>query len=88
MQREREGCLEVATKNAQAKAAKIAAGAGVKLGRVLSIVEGSGDAPVAPLPRAYAMKAMAMAEDATPTASIEARPQDIKVEVSALYALE
>ena len=88
MQREREGCLEVATKNAQAKAAKIAAGAGVKLGRVLSIVEGSGDAPVAPLPRAYAMKAMAMAEEATPTASIEARPQDIKVEVSALYALE
>lgn len=88
MQREREGCLEVATKNALAKAQKIAAGAGVKLGRVRSIIEGGGEAPVSPMPRAFAMKAMAMAEDAAPTASVEARPIDIKVEVSAIYAIE
>ncbi len=88
MQKEREGCLEVATKNAQAKASKIAAGAGVKLGRVVSIDEGGGDAPVAPMPRAYAMKAMAMAEDAAPTASVEARPVDVRVVVSALYSID
>jgi hypothetical protein len=88
MQREREGCLEIATRNAEAKAQKIASGAGIKLGRVISISEGGSEAPVVAFPRAYAMKAAAMAEEAAPAASVEARPVDVRVVVSAVYGIE
>jgi len=90
MQREREECLERATQNAFAKATKIAAGAGVKLGRMESIVEGmGGGGPVTPMVGAFALRGgapMAAAEASGPT--VEARPVDVQVAVTANYAIE
>ncbi len=88
MQREREGCLERATRNAAAKAAKIAQGAGVALGRVRSIAEGAGEGGSMPVPfeRAYGVRAVA--SDGAAQASIEARPVDVSVEIVAVYEIE
>jgi uncharacterized protein YggE len=88
MQREREGCLERATRNAAAKAAKIAQGAGVALGRVRSISEGAGDSGNVPVPfeRAYGVRVAAA--DGAPQASIEARPVDVSVEIVAVYEID
>ena len=86
MQHEREGCLEVATRNAMAKAQKIATGAGVRLGRLISISEaGGGEPPSVRFTRAVAM-ADRMVDSAAPT--IEAKPEDVRVVVSAVYAIE
>lgn len=89
MQREREACLERATQNAFSKATKIAAGAGVKLGRTVSIVEGmGGGGVVTPMAEAYSLRSapMAAAEASGPT--VEARPVDVQLVVTANYAIE
>jgi hypothetical protein len=86
MQQEREGCLELATRNAYAKAQKIAQGAGVRLGKLISVSEGgAGEPPVMPFPRGVAMESM-MVKSVTPT--IESKPEDVRVAVSAVYAIE
>lgn len=86
MQQEREGCLEHATRNALAKAQKIAQGAGVKLGKLLALNEsGTVEPPVMPFARGVAMESM-MVKSAAPT--IEAKPEDLRVSVSAVYAIE
>jgi uncharacterized protein YggE len=87
MQRERESCLENATRNARAKAAMIAKGAGVKLGRVLSIREAGEDMPISPIPRGFAMT-RAVAEEASAAPSIEAKPLNVLVTVSVVFAIE
>lgn len=88
MQQEREGCLEQATRNAAAKAAKLAAGAGVSLGRVRSIEEGAASGNVWPVAREYAPRALSAVSDAAPGASVEAKPIDISVTVTAVYDIE
>ena len=88
MQREREGCLEVATRNARARAEKIAAGAGVKLGPVISIIEGGVETPpIAPVTRGFPVQAMAMSE-AAPAPTVEARPVVLTVAVAAVFRIE
>lgn len=85
---ERESCLEVATKNAYAKAQKIAAGAGVQLGKLISVAEGTNEHS----PPFMARGAMAMsardssAEKSGPT--IDAEPLDLRVSVNAVYAIQ
>jgi uncharacterized protein YggE len=89
MQREREGCLERATQNAFAKATKIAAGAGVKLGRAVSIVEGIGSGmPVMPMAESFALRGAPMAAADARGPTVEARPVDVQVNVTANYAIE
>lgn len=88
---EREACLEVATKNAASKAQKLAAGAGVRLGKLLSLKEGDRDERFEPIPvlrqqRAFvAAEAGAIAEGAP---SIESKPQELHIVVQATYAIE
>lgn len=85
---EREGCLETATKNAQAKAEKIAVGAGVKLGKLLSVSEGGEDGYHPPLSRGLvAMSASVGAKDST-SPSLDAQPYDLQVAVSAVYGIQ
>lgn len=88
MKTERESCLETATKNAAAKAQKLAAGAGVHLGKLIALSEaaevGQPPYPVA-RGRAFALGAEA---DAAASPSIDAKAQDIQVSVNALYAIE
>jgi uncharacterized protein YggE len=82
---ERESCLEVATKNAQAKALKIATGAGVALGKLISVTEVGEDGY--PNPRGvFAMGAAAEKSSTGP--SIDAQPLDLRVAVSAVYGIQ
>ena len=85
---ERESCLEVATKNAQAKAQKIAQGAGVSMGKLISVSEGGegGDLPITH-PRMFAMSAAPVEKGATGP-SIDTQPYDLQVAVSAVYGIQ
>ena len=84
---EREGCLEVATRNAQEKAKKIADGAGVTLGKLISVTEGREDNyQAAPHGRAFAMSAAPAEKSAGP--SIDAQPYDLQVAVSVVYGIQ
>jgi uncharacterized protein YggE len=88
MQKEREGCLQVATQNAESKAKKIASGAGVQLGKVKSVTETQNQTapwPISPL--AGARMAMA-SSDSVGGASIDSKPVDVTVSVSAIYSVD
>jgi uncharacterized protein YggE len=83
----RESCLEVAIRNAAAKAQKLATGAGMKLGKLLSVVEQRGHAHP-PIAMAKHFEAAAMSDGISASPSVEAKPIDLQVEVTAQYALE
>ncbi len=84
---ERESCLEIATKNAQAKAQKIAAGAGVQLGKLISVAE-EGTEQTQPFMRrgVMAMDAESSGEKRGP--SIDAEPLDLRVSVNSVYGIQ
>lgn len=86
LQRSREECLEVATRNAASKAARLAKGAGVTLSGPLAINESPTADPQPPfIP--FASKMMASeAAGMGDAASIEARPIELNVTVSATFA--
>jgi uncharacterized protein YggE len=82
----REACLEVAMRNAAAKARTIAQGAGVTIGRLLSVQEGREDDSPRPIrARGFEQPVFAEAQGAP---SIESRPLDIVVELTARYDIE
>jgi uncharacterized protein YggE len=85
---ERESCLEIATKNAQAKAEKIANGAGVKLAKLISVSEGTEQSYQQPMTRG--LMAMSAAEDSKGAAgpSLDAQPFDLQVAVNAVYGIQ
>ena len=85
MKAERESCLEEAVKNARSKADSVAKAAGVKLGRVLNVQEGSQNDSPPPRPMYSAMREAKMA-DAAP--SLESAPERITVDVLASFALD
>jgi uncharacterized protein YggE len=82
---EKESCLDIATKNARSKAEKIASGAGVTLGKPLSINE-TGESQEY-MPRFAQSRALAAEAKAAPF-SIDSAPFDLKVSVSATYAIQ
>lgn len=89
LKRSRESCLEKAAKDSAAKAQKLAAGAGVKLGQVVALDESGGEQQPTPFRmRAFApeMAAMSNADGGTP--SIDSRPIDLQVRITATYAIE
>jgi uncharacterized protein YggE len=88
LKNERESCLEIATKDAHAKAEKIAAGAGVQLGKLISVAEGTNEQTQPFMARgAMAMSAHeSIADKSGPT--IEAEPLDLRVSVNAVYAIQ
>lgn len=83
----RENCLEVAIKNAASKAQKLANGAGIKLGKLLSVIE-QGGREHPPIAMAKHFEAAAMSEGISAVPSVEAKPIDLRIEVTAQYALE
>jgi uncharacterized protein YggE len=83
----RESCLEVAMKNAATKAQKLATGAGIKLGKLLSVVE-QGEQGHPPIAMAKHFQAEAMSDGVSAAPTVEAKPIDLRVEVTAQYALE
>ena len=84
----RESCLETAMKDALAKAQKLANGAGIKLGKLLSVVEGGGHDLGEPMPMARRVGAAMMAEASAAAPSVDSKPLDVRVEVVARYAVE
>jgi uncharacterized protein YggE len=90
MKAERESCLEIATKNAAAKAQKLASGAGVRLGVLLSLSESTdgGGHPPYPIARTRALSIQADAEVAMTAPTVDAKAQDIQVSVKAVYGIE
>ena len=91
MKFEREACLETATQNAVAKAARLAAGGGVKVGELLQVTEnmGYGRALGGPSSRgAMALSAAGLEGGAdVPTPSVQAKAEDVSVEVTARFAV-
>ncbi len=83
---ERENCLEVATKNAQSKAQKIATGATVTLGKLMSVTEG--DESIDHQPRRAFVMGAAASEKSSAGPSIDAQPYDLRVAVSAVYGIQ
>ena len=84
---ERESCLELATKNAYAKAQKIAAGAGVQLGKLISVAEGTNEhSPPFMARGAKEAKFRVVYRCSGPT--IDAEPLDLRVSVNAVYAIQ
>lgn len=89
LKRAREGCLEVAMKNAASKAQILAKGAGVLLGKLQLVQEVSSHEGVRPFPLARrAFEAAAMSDTAPAAPSIDARPLDLKIEITAQYAID
>lgn len=88
LKNERDSCLETATKDAYTKAQKIAAGAGVQLGKLSSVMEGTNE-PIHPFMGrgAIAMSANESSmEKVSPT--LDAEPLDLRVSVIAVYAIQ
>lgn len=89
LKRSREACLEVATKDAAAKAQRLASGAGVKVGRVLAIDEsGAEQRPMPFRSQTFAPRMEAMSDNASGAPSIDSRPIDMQVQVSVTYGIE
>lgn len=85
---ERESCLEIATKNAQAKAEKIATGAGVKLAKLISVSEGAEQKYQPPMSRGLMAMSAAEGNKSSVGPSLDAEPYDLQVAVSAVYGIQ
>ena len=87
LKNERESCLETATKDARKKAERIAAGAGVQLGKLISVSESPNEQTQPFMARgAMAMSAESSGEKRGP--SIDAEPLDLRVSVNAVYGIQ
>jgi uncharacterized protein YggE len=85
---EREGCLETATQNAKAKALRLAAGAGVTLGKLLSLSERGEGAPLYPMQGRAFSPLSSIPEGHAGIPSIDAKPTDLTVSVTAMYGIQ
>lgn len=92
MKSEYESCLEVATSNARDKADKLAKGAGVRLGKVLSIEEGLRNAGSGDGEGSFkSMRAMAPMSDAQSgklAPEINARAENLTVSASVKFSVD
>lgn len=85
----REACLEVAMKNAASKAQILAKGAGVILGKLKVVREVSAHDGVRPIPMASRVREAAVMSDMEGAGpSVDARPLDLDVEITAQYGIE
>jgi uncharacterized protein YggE len=84
---EYENCLEEASRNARDKAAKLAKGANVSLGKVISIQEGSLERNSPSIQRtSYAVMGVRGMDDSTASVpSIDAKPLDLSVDVTITF---
>lgn len=85
---EREGCLEIATRNAKDKASRLASGAGVTLGKILAIQEGAGDNQSFPVQGRMFATAKGLGDSGSSAPSIDAKPVDLTVSVTATYGIQ
>lgn len=89
LQTARENCLEQAMRNATEKAKRIARGAGVHLGNLLQARENIYPltAPPAPLARHGMMALEASSANSSGLPMVEAKPLEMKITVTSLYAI-
>lgn len=89
LKKAREACLEIAMKNAASKAQILARGAGVTLGKLRLVREGDTtdrEFPIAVAKRTF--EAAAMSDMTSPAPSVDARPLDLRVTVTAQYQID
>lgn len=88
LKKAREACLEIAMKNAASKATILAQGAGVTLGKLRLVQEGMSHNSHRPMPMGKRVfEAAAMSEMTAPSPSIDSRPLDLRVEITAHYEI-
>ncbi len=88
LKKAREACLEIAMQNAASKAQILAKGAGVTLGRLKFVHEGETNDQNLPAPLAKrGFEAAPMSAMANSAPSIDARPIDLRVLVTAQYQI-
>ena len=80
--------VKLAIQKAQAKAKRLAEESGLKLGKVINVIEGQSYIPSLRVPKMYAEQAIGGAEDNMPEPTIEAGQQEIKVKVTVVYEVE
>lgn len=89
LKKAREACLEIAMKNAASKAHILAKGAGVPLGKLRLVREGDTNDRDFPIPMAKrTFEAAAMSDMAAPGPSVDTRPLDLNVTVTAQYQID
>jgi uncharacterized protein YggE len=90
MKETRDACLEVATQDAGRKAKRVSLGAGVALGKLLSVKEvvagGVLDTPMV-FSRQQKAAVMLEAQDSSQAPSIDSKPEEISVAVDAVYSV-
>ncbi len=90
----RESCLETATQNAVAKAARLAAGGGVKVGELLQVAESAGRGDYYGGPQYDASMVTSdggveVSADAPPPAPVvQTKAVDLSVSVTARFAMQ
>jgi uncharacterized protein YggE len=86
----RESCLEIAMKNAASKARILAQGAGVTLGKLVLVSEAQDGSEVRPMPMPMAKRSFEAAamSDMPAGPSIDAKPIDLRVEITAQYGIQ
>jgi len=85
----RESCLETAMKNAASKARILAQGAGVTLGKLILVSEVQDSSDIRPMPMPMAKRGFEAAamSDMPAGPSIDAKPIDLRVEITAQYGI-
>lgn len=89
LKKAREACLEGAMKNAASKAQVLAKGAGITLGKLRLVREAENNErefPIAVGKRSF--EAAAFSDMAAPAPSVDARPLDLRVTVTAQYQID
>jgi len=83
----REACLDTAMKNAASTARILAQGAGVTLGKLILVSEAQDVPDIRPMPMVKRGFEAAAMSDMTAGPSIDAKPIDLRVEITAQYAI-
>ncbi len=84
----RARAVKLAIQKAEAKAQRLADESGLKLGKVINVIEGQSYMPTLRSGKLYAEQAIGGAENDLPKPTIEAGQQEVKVSVTVVYEVE
>lgn len=91
MKETRERCLEIAVKNSAQKAQVIANAAGIKLGKLAAVTEEGGgrSGPIHPMAfRSEMMEAATLSSEKSASQTIESKPVEVRMTISAVYNID
>ncbi len=80
--------IKIAINKARTKAVRLAEESGLKLGKVINVIEGQSHVPLLRTSKIYAEQAINAVKDNIPEPTIEAGQQEIKVNVTLVYEVK